>query len=261
MFVETAEHTFEQNGDETKPALHLAATESPFSRKKIKIRPRRDHRQRRLPGRRGRKIKFKTPAYRDRRPGSRGRFYDAPGPLRFRSGGKTQQRHLRDDLLRRFRSHHRPGQAKRYAQYKVRDGRSGPHDSYEGSPASKGILQPEMWGVQTDDSMWDWTRLRADLKEHGCESPLLLSISRVRNSLVTAPMPTASTAQIVGFNECIEPYTSNLYSRRVRAGEFVVANQHLVRDLAGLGESSRRSQLTQSLDRPVGRADADRTGA
>ena len=112
----------------------------------------------------------------------------------------------------------------------------GSHDSYEGSPVSRGILQPEMWGVQTDDSMWNWTRLRADLQEHG-----------VRNSLVTAPMPTASTAQIVGFNECIEPYTSNLYSRRVRAGEFVVANQHLVRDLAGLGlwDAHMRTELVR----------------
>ena len=95
----------------------------------------------------------------------------------------------------------------------------GAYSSYEGSPVSKGVLQFDMWGVKPSDR-WDWTALRKQIAQHG-----------IRNSLLVAPMPTASTAQILGNNECFEPYTSNLYSRRVLAGEFAVVNQHLLRDL------------------------------
>lgn len=99
----------------------------------------------------------------------------------------------------------------------------GAYESYEGSPMSKGIFQPDMWNV-TNTDRWDWTTLRAKVKTYG-----------VRNSLLMAPMPTASTSQILGNNECIEPVTSNMYTRRVLSGEFAVVNKHLVRDLIGLG--------------------------
>ena len=99
----------------------------------------------------------------------------------------------------------------------------GAYESYEGSPMSKGIMQPDMWEVRPSNR-WDWTTLRAKVKTYG-----------VRNSLLMAPMPTASTSQILGNNECIEPVTSNMYTRRVLAGEFAVVNKHLVRDLIGLG--------------------------
>ncbi|QPB44446.1 ribonucleotide reductase large subunit, partial [Medusavirus stheno T3] len=99
----------------------------------------------------------------------------------------------------------------------------GTYETYEGSPVSKGILQPDAWGVTPSDR-WDWATLRADIAKHG-----------VRNSLLVAPMPTASTSQILGNNECFEPYTTNIYSRKVLAGNFVVINEHLVRDLQALG--------------------------
>ena len=99
----------------------------------------------------------------------------------------------------------------------------GPYETYEGSPVSKGILQPDMWKVKPSDR-WEWDALRAEMKEHG-----------VHNSLLLAPMPTASTAQILGNNECFEPYTSNIYTRRVLSGEFVVVNKYLLRDLVKLG--------------------------
>mmetsp|Transcript_36659 Transcript_36659/g.61793 ORF Transcript_36659/g.61793 Transcript_36659/m.61793 type:complete len:829 (+) Transcript_36659:123-2609(+) len=102
----------------------------------------------------------------------------------------------------------------------------GPYQTYAGSPVSKGILQPDMWGVteMPGGERWDWKKLRADIAEHG-----------VRNSLLVAPMPTASTSQILGNNECFEPYTSNIYARRVLSGEFTVVNQHLLLDLTELG--------------------------
>ena len=111
--------------------------------------------------------------------------------------------------------------------------KEGPYESYEGSPVSKGVLQPDMWGVTPTDR-WDWAGLRAKIAEHG-----------VRNSLLLAPMPTASTAQILGNNECFEPYTSNIYTRRVLAGEFAVVNQHLLRDLMarGLWTDAIRNQI------------------
>lgn len=99
----------------------------------------------------------------------------------------------------------------------------GHYESYEGSPISQGILQHDMWGV-TPSNRWDWTTLRAKIKTYG-----------VRNSLLMAPMPTASTSQILGNNECIEPVTSNIYTRRVLSGEFAMVNKHLVKDLIQLG--------------------------
>ena len=99
----------------------------------------------------------------------------------------------------------------------------GPYETYEGSPMSKGILQFDMWGVTPTDR-WDWDTLRADIAQYG-----------VRNSLLLAPMPTASTSQILGNNECFEPYTSNIYARRVLSGEFTVVNQHLLQDLTDMG--------------------------
>ncbi|KAJ1341464.1 ribonucleoside-diphosphate reductase large subunit [Batrachochytrium salamandrivorans] len=95
--------------------------------------------------------------------------------------------------------------------------RDGPYETYEGSPVSKGILQPDMWDVEVSDQ-FDWKTLRADIAKYG-----------VRNSLLVAPMPTASTSQILGNNEAFEPYTSNIYTRRVLSGEFQIVNQHLLR--------------------------------
>ncbi|MGV3597534.1 MAG: ribonucleoside-diphosphate reductase subunit alpha [Bacteroidota bacterium] len=99
----------------------------------------------------------------------------------------------------------------------------GHYQSYEGSPISQGIFQFDMWGV-TPSSRWNWDVLREEIKQYG-----------VRNSLLLAPMPTASTAQILGNNECFEPYTSNIYTRRVLSGEFVIVNKHLMHDLVDLG--------------------------
>lgn len=99
----------------------------------------------------------------------------------------------------------------------------GAYESYEGSPISQGILQHDMWEAKVTDR-WDWTTLRGKIKQYG-----------VRNSLLMAPMPTASTSQILGNNECIEPVTSNIYTRRVLSGEFAMVNKFLVRDLIKLG--------------------------
>lgn len=99
----------------------------------------------------------------------------------------------------------------------------GTYETYEGSPISQGQLQYDLWGVTPTD-LWDWDSLKAKIAEHG-----------VRNSLLVAPMPTASTSQILGNNECFEPYTSNIYSRRVLAGEFQVVNPWLLKDLVDLG--------------------------
>lgn len=104
--------------------------------------------------------------------------------------------------------------------------RDGTYKSYKGSPISKGEFQHNMWGVKDEDlsGRWDWAKLRKDIKKNG-----------VRNSLLVAPMPTASTSQILGNNECFEPYTSNIYTRRVLSGEFIVVNKHLLEDLVKLG--------------------------
>ena len=99
----------------------------------------------------------------------------------------------------------------------------GTYKTYEGSPVSKGIFQFDMWGVAPSSKRWDWTKLKREVKKHG-----------VRNSLLLAPMPTASTSQILGNNECFEPYTSNIYTRRVLSGEFIVVNKHLLKDLIKL---------------------------
>ncbi|KAJ7143524.1 ribonucleotide reductase alpha subunit [Mycena crocata] len=101
--------------------------------------------------------------------------------------------------------------------------RDGPYETYEGSPASQGELQYDMWGV-TPSSLWDWDALKAKIAKTG-----------LRNSLLTAPMPTASTSQILGNNECFEPYTSNIYTRRVLSGEFQVVCPWLLRELVDLG--------------------------
>ena len=99
----------------------------------------------------------------------------------------------------------------------------GTYESYKGSPVSQGILQFDMWNVKPSDR-WEWDLLREEIQKNG-----------VRNSLLLAPMPTASTAQILGNNECFEPYTSNIYTRRVLSGEFIIVNKHLLRDLVKLG--------------------------
>lgn len=99
----------------------------------------------------------------------------------------------------------------------------GAYESFSGSPLSKGIFQFDMWNVQPSDR-WNWENLRAEVMQSG-----------VRNSLLVAPMPTASTSQIFGNNECFEPYTSNIYTRRVLSGEFIIVNKHLLKDLVQLG--------------------------
>ena len=110
----------------------------------------------------------------------------------------------------------------------------GPYESFAGSPISKGIFQFDMWGVTPSSGRWDWEYLRAAVQTHG-----------VRNSLLVAPMPTASTSQILGNNECFEPYTSNIYARRVLSGEFIVVNKHLLKDLIELGlwDDQMRNEL------------------
>jgi ribonucleotide reductase alpha subunit len=100
----------------------------------------------------------------------------------------------------------------------------GAYTSFENSPTSKGILQFDMWNVEPSDK-YDWAKLKQSICEYG-----------LRNSLLVAPMPTASTSQILGYNECFEPFTSNLYSRKTLAGEFVVVNKYLMRELIELGQ-------------------------
>merc|ERR1712084_69536 len=125
--------------------------------------------------------------------------------------------------------------------------RDGPYDTFEGSPASKGQLQFDLWGKTPKSGRWDWTGLKDQIAKHG-----------LRNSLLVAPMPTASTAQILGNNESFEPYTQNLYVRRVLSGEFVQVNRHLLHDLVKrkLWTEDLRMQLiacngsVQNLDLP-----------
>jgi ribonucleoside-diphosphate reductase alpha subunit len=102
--------------------------------------------------------------------------------------------------------------------------KDGPYETFKGSPISKGIFQFDMWGITPDSKRWDWDNLKREVKQHGA-----------RNSLLLAPMPTASTSQILGNNECFEPYTSNIYTRRTLSGEFIIVNKHLMRDLISLG--------------------------
>jgi len=101
--------------------------------------------------------------------------------------------------------------------------RDGPYETFPGSPASNGILQFDMWNVDPTHERYDWTTLKNKIVKHG-----------LRNSLLMAPMPTASTSQILGYNECIEPITSNIYNRRTLAGEFIITNKYLMRDLLKL---------------------------
>ena len=112
--------------------------------------------------------------------------------------------------------------------------RDGTYVSYHGSPASQGKLQFELWNVDVDQlsGLWDWYGLKESIKQHG-----------LRNSLLVAPMPTASTAQILGNNECFEPFTTNLYKRNVLSGEFVIINKHLVDDLVNIGMWNDRIRL------------------
>ena len=100
----------------------------------------------------------------------------------------------------------------------------GPYSTFKGSPASEGILQFDLWDMNEHSGMWNWDSLKAEIVEHG-----------MRNSLLLAPMPTASTSQILGNNECFEAFTSNLYVRRTLSGEFIVPNKHLIKDLISQG--------------------------
>jgi ribonucleotide reductase alpha subunit len=100
----------------------------------------------------------------------------------------------------------------------------GAYSSFAGAPMSQGVFQFDMWNVLPPSHRYDWGALRKSIIDHG-----------IRNSLLVAPMPTASTSQILGFNECFEPFTSNIYSRRTLAGEFVVINKYLMKDLIKLG--------------------------
>merc|ERR1712217_774320 len=111
---------------------------------------------------------------------------------------------------------------------------NGAYETYKHSPASEGKLQFDLWGRKPRSGRWDWTGLKEKIAQHG-----------LRNSLLVAPMPTASTAQILGNNESFEPYTQNLYVRRVLSGEFVQVNRHLLRDLIhrGLWNDDLRTQL------------------
>ena len=115
--------------------------------------------------------------------------------------------------------------------------KDGAYESWNGSPISQGIFQFDMWGVTPKSGRWDWETLRSQVKENG-----------VRNSLLVAPMPTASTSQILGNNECFEPYTSNIYTRRVLSGEFIVVNKHLLKDLVDLGlwNESMKNKLIEA---------------
>ena len=124
----------------------------------------------------------------------------------------------------------------------------GPYSTFEGSPMSQGEFQYNMWGLKDEElsGRWDWASLRKEVVEHG-----------VRNSLLVAPMPTASTSQILGNNEAFEPYTSNIYTRRVLSGEFIVVNKHLLEDLVKLGlwnedlkqEIMRHNGSVQNIDK------------
>lgn len=112
----------------------------------------------------------------------------------------------------------------------------GPYETFAGSPVSQGIFQYDMWNV-SPSARWEWDVLKEEVKTHG-----------VRNSLLLAPMPTASTAQILGNNECFEPYTSNLYTRRVLSGEYIIVNKHLLKDLVkeGIWNKEMRQKLMAS---------------
>ena len=117
--------------------------------------------------------------------------------------------------------------------------REGPYETYKGSPIANGEFQHNLWGIKDEElsGRWDWAALRKTVKKQG-----------VRNSLLVAPMPTASTSQILGNNECFEPYTSNIYTRRVLSGEFIVVNKHLLEDLVdrGLWNEDMKQELMRN---------------
>ena len=115
--------------------------------------------------------------------------------------------------------------------------KEGPYQTFKGSPVSKGIFQFDMWGVTPKSNRWNWTELKQEVRKHG-----------VRNSLLVAPMPTASTSQILGNNECFEPYTTNIYTRRTLSGEFIVVNKHLMKDLikVGLWDDNMKNRLIEA---------------
>ncbi|HAS19487.1 MAG TPA: ribonucleoside-diphosphate reductase subunit alpha [Flavobacteriaceae bacterium] len=117
--------------------------------------------------------------------------------------------------------------------------KDGPYPTYKGSPISNGEFQHNLWGIKDEElsGRWDWEALRKTVKKQG-----------VRNSLLVAPMPTASTSQILGNNECFEPYTSNIYTRRVLSGEFIVVNKHLLEDLVerGLWNEDMKQELMRN---------------
>ena len=112
--------------------------------------------------------------------------------------------------------------------------KEGPYSTFKGSPLSEGKFQFDLWNVKPCTSRYDWDKLRADVMKHGA-----------RNSLLVSPMPTASTSQILGNNESFEPFTSNIYTRRVLSGEFICVNRHLVKDLIrqGLWTASVKNQI------------------
>ncbi len=139
-----------------------------------------------------------------------------------RSFAPNEDEYTSDDILRRLNDELRPIDAEI-----EREEYLGAYSTYIGSPLYNGFLQHDLWGVSVDNSLHDWDTLRADIKKYG-----------VRNSLLVAPMPTASTSQILGNFECIEPVISNIYTRRVLAGEFMVINEYLVKDLIEVGKWS-----------------------
>lgn len=139
-----------------------------------------------------------------------------------RSFAPNEDEYVSDDILRRLNDELKPIDAEI-----ERDEYLGTYSTYIGSPLYNGFLQHDLWGVPVDNSLHDWDTLRADIKKYG-----------VRNSLLVAPMPTASTSQILGNFECIEPVISNIYTRRVLAGEFMVINEYLVKDLIEVGKWS-----------------------
>jgi len=136
-----------------------------------------------------------------------------------RSFSPNEEEFVSDDILRKLNDELKPIDSEI-----ERDEYLGTYSTYIGSPLYNGFLQHDLWGVPVDNSLHDWDTLRTDIKKYG-----------VRNSLLVAPMPTASTSQILGNFECIEPVISNIYSRRVLAGEFMVINEYLVKDLIEIG--------------------------
>lgn len=135
---------------------------------------------------------------------------------------------LRDEMERNATSDERKAEIRKHLNLTKEEEQltsfRGAYVSFKGSPAQQGLLQFDLWGQSPSGFMWDWDTLKQDIKTYG-----------LRNSLLLAPMPTASTSQILGFNECFEPFTSNIYQRRTLAGEFTIINKYLIRDLLEIG--------------------------